>query len=130
MRIEIYNSWTHIKNDQYQSATLYRYSTVPYSTATWKTHEKVKIQYRTQYSRNTVDTVVYSEFRGTVPVFTVIFYEFQNFDKSFKYLVFFCFFWAYQSLLMVWKRYFLWISVLGITKKAIECTNKMKKCVF
>ena len=49
----------------------------------------MKIQYRTQYSRNTVDTVVYSEFRGTVPVFTVIFYEFQNFDKSFKYLVFF-----------------------------------------
>ena len=53
-----------------QSVSLYPYSTVPYSTASCKTHEKLKIQYRTQYSRNTANTAEHSEFRVIVPVFT------------------------------------------------------------
>ena len=52
---------------------MYQYSTVPYSTASCKTQEKLKIQYRTQYSRNTANTAEHSEFRVIVPVFTVIF---------------------------------------------------------
>ena len=56
-----------------QSVSLYQYSTVPYSTASCKTQEKLKIQYRTQYSRNTANTAEHSEFRVIVPVFTVIF---------------------------------------------------------
>ena len=38
----------------HQSARLYLYSTVPYSTASQKTRGRMKIQYSTQYSRNTV----------------------------------------------------------------------------
>ena len=59
--------------DVYQSVSLYQYSTVPYSTASCQTPEKLKIQYRTQYSRNTANTAEHSEFRVIVPVFTVIF---------------------------------------------------------
>ena len=56
-------------------------STVPYSTASCKTHEKLKIQYRTQYSRNTANTAEHSEFRVIVPVFTVIFKNFLEISE-------------------------------------------------
>ena len=50
--------WTIVKirlptnNSLHQSAPLYRYSTVPYSTASKKMPSKLKIQYSTQYSSN------------------------------------------------------------------------------